>query len=274
MRKGISTERTFRNISKPEELEAKAKQISESLAAYMAKENLKGKVLTLKLKPVTFDTFTRAVTLPNYISTSDEIFASVLEPLRKEYPLNIRLMGIRMSTLIKDGVLVTDKSPEQKSVTEFFANNTADQGGDNVSSTAQAYSTPATQRSTAVSETPIVPVKKLSGGCTDIASFFSKDAIKAQKSFPDMKEKLQQLVDMGFTDTSLNEEALESCGGRVENAIERLIQGSQPSSSDSLRTLAPKPSAGRMGASSSGHPKRRKGSTPSIESMLSKKRKL
>ncbi len=60
-RKGISVERTFRGMSAVAELEAKCRQIVQSLAEDMAECGVKGKTLTLKIKPVTFDTFTRYV---------------------------------------------------------------------------------------------------------------------------------------------------------------------------------------------------------------------
>jgi len=37
--------------------------------------------------------------------------------------------------------------------------------------------------------------------------------------------QLQQLSDMGFTDTQRNIEALQSCGGNVDRAVERLLSG-------------------------------------------------
>ena len=39
----------------------------------MAREGLRGKTLTLKLKPVTFETFTRALTLASHIHTEEQI---------------------------------------------------------------------------------------------------------------------------------------------------------------------------------------------------------
>ena len=59
----------------------------------MAEEGIKGKTLTLKLKPVTFETFTRSVTLQSYVTSYDQICSAALELLAKELPLNIRLMA-------------------------------------------------------------------------------------------------------------------------------------------------------------------------------------
>lgn len=106
-RKGISTERTFRPLHAPDQLEQKClpigaiapprarsalpsavsrraapptrarrgrcRAIARCLAEDMAREGLRGKTLTLKLKPVTFETFTRALTLASHIHTEEQI---------------------------------------------------------------------------------------------------------------------------------------------------------------------------------------------------------
>jgi len=65
----------------------------------MQAQKLQGKTLTLKLKPVTFDTFTRTVTLPAHTADEDTIRSVALELLQKELPLNLRLMGVCTLTL-------------------------------------------------------------------------------------------------------------------------------------------------------------------------------
>ena len=74
----------------------------------------------MKLKPVTFDTFSRAVTLACYTDDSNTIFRAALDLLRKEYPLNIRLMGLRMSNLLQEGVSCTPLPPSQTTLGDFF----------------------------------------------------------------------------------------------------------------------------------------------------------
>lgn len=96
-RKGISCERTFRALSDRADLEAKCKELSEHLAADMAVEGLRGKTLTLKLKLTTFEVRTRAVTLPRHIHTAEDILGTALRLLRAELPVEVRLMGLRMS---------------------------------------------------------------------------------------------------------------------------------------------------------------------------------
>ncbi len=130
-RKGISCERTFRSISSAQDLEGKAWELAEALAADMQSQRLEGKTLTLKLKPVTYHTFTRAVTLPTHTDDKESIYNAALQLLRKEYPLNIRLMGIRMSNLVH---LVQDGSdhgsaamrlPSCQPTLHFFTNQPA-----------------------------------------------------------------------------------------------------------------------------------------------------
>jgi nucleotidyltransferase/DNA polymerase involved in DNA repair len=123
-RKGISCERTFRSMSSVQELEAKAWQLAQALADDMHSHRLQGKTLTLKLKPVTFDTFTRAVTLPAHTDDKDRIYSAALQLLRKEYPLNIRLMGIRMSNLVQDGSAAM-RLPSTQPTLHFFTNQSA-----------------------------------------------------------------------------------------------------------------------------------------------------
>ncbi|PNH03025.1 DNA polymerase kappa [Tetrabaena socialis] len=112
-RKGISCERTFRNMSAPAQQEAMARQVRavvrvvvrarlvESLAAEMAEEGIEGRNVTLKLKLATFEVCTRAVTLPRHMRTAADILPAVLRLLRNEMPLTLRLMGVRMAALRK-----------------------------------------------------------------------------------------------------------------------------------------------------------------------------
>ncbi|KAG2435355.1 hypothetical protein HXX76_007428 [Chlamydomonas incerta] len=100
-RKGISHERTFRNMSAPAELEAMAKQLVEALVADMGEEDIEGRNITLKLKLSTFEVRTRASTLPRHARTVVDILPAVLRLLRAELPVTIRLMGVRMAMLRK-----------------------------------------------------------------------------------------------------------------------------------------------------------------------------
>uniref|UniRef100_A0AAQ6AF37 DNA polymerase kappa n=1 Tax=Amphiprion ocellaris TaxID=80972 RepID=A0AAQ6AF37_AMPOC len=98
-RKSMSTERTFRELSKAEEQFSLCRELCEDLAEDMKKEDLKAKTVTLKLKNVNFEVKTRALTLPYAVATVDEIFAVAKDLLKTEIenespqPLRLRLMG-------------------------------------------------------------------------------------------------------------------------------------------------------------------------------------
>uniref|UniRef100_A0A3Q2P160 DNA polymerase kappa n=1 Tax=Fundulus heteroclitus TaxID=8078 RepID=A0A3Q2P160_FUNHE len=98
-RKSMSTERTFKELSKPEEQFSLCRELCEDLADDLKKEALKGKTVTLKLKNVNFEVKTKAQTLPYAVATAEDIFAVAKELLKMEIesespqPLRLRLMG-------------------------------------------------------------------------------------------------------------------------------------------------------------------------------------
>ncbi|XP_041854448.1 DNA polymerase kappa [Melanotaenia boesemani] len=121
-RKSMSTERTFKELSKTEEQLSLCREICEDLAEDMKKEGLKGKTVTLKLKNVNFEVKTRAQTLPYAVATMEEIFAVAKDLLKMEIenespqPLRLRLMGVRVSAFSS----LDDKTPMQKSIIGFL----------------------------------------------------------------------------------------------------------------------------------------------------------
>ena len=91
----------------------------------MARENLKGKTLTLKLKTTAFEVRTRAHSLPQHISTTAEIEAVALRLLKAELPVEIRLMGMRMSHFLE-----VRKEAGQQSIASFVRHSLQDAQGD------------------------------------------------------------------------------------------------------------------------------------------------
>lgn len=89
-------------------------EIAQHLAGDMAREDLRGKTLTLKLKTTAFEVRTRAHSLPQYISTFEEIVAPAMRLLKAEMPIEIRLMGMRMSHFLE-----VRKDSNQKSIAGF-----------------------------------------------------------------------------------------------------------------------------------------------------------
>ncbi len=96
-RKGISRERTFAALSRKEDLLEKLRLLCDSLAADMAREGLKGKTVTLKLKNSDFQVTTRAKSCAIYVSTSQELYHHALALLLPQLPITLRLMGVRAS---------------------------------------------------------------------------------------------------------------------------------------------------------------------------------
>ncbi|XP_078106675.1 DNA polymerase kappa isoform X1 [Sander vitreus] len=134
-RKSMSTERTFKELSKVEEQLSFCRELCEDLAEDMKKEGLKvvneGKTVTLKLKNVNFEVKTRALTLPYAVATVDEIFAVAKDLLKTEIdnespqPLRLRLMGVRISAFVSSD----DKKPLQRSIIGFLQPGKTDCSG-------------------------------------------------------------------------------------------------------------------------------------------------
>lgn len=122
-RKSMSTERTFPEMSAPAELYSKCLELCHSLAEDLQSEALKGKTVTIKIKTVKFDVKTRACSLPDYTNDAEVIYIAAKDLLCKEMknvhpqPLQLRLMGVRMSTLV-DQTLLSNKR-QQNTLIQF-----------------------------------------------------------------------------------------------------------------------------------------------------------
>ncbi|KAJ9057529.1 hypothetical protein DSO57_1021853 [Entomophthora muscae] len=99
VRKSISTERTFSSLSTLEELSAKLKELSQSLASSLERKHISGRTVTLKIKTPAFEVKVRSRTLPHFISSQADLFDAGKKLLEQEYPISARLMGLRLSTL-------------------------------------------------------------------------------------------------------------------------------------------------------------------------------
>jgi DNA polymerase kappa len=95
--------RTFSAMSDPAELCQKLKELSQLLEKDLAKKNLMGKNVGIKLKSVSFEIRIRSKTLPSYIWTAKDIERIAKALLLKELPINIRLMGVRVATMKQRG---------------------------------------------------------------------------------------------------------------------------------------------------------------------------
>ncbi|XP_055357173.1 DNA polymerase kappa-like [Paramacrobiotus metropolitanus] len=122
-RKSISTERTFRELWKPEDLFKKLEELTEDLGESMEEKNICGRCVTIKLKLITFETYTRANSVPRLIGHADEIYPIAKKLLETEIrnangKLRLRLMGVRVSQL--QDVAAADDKFKQKSISQFL----------------------------------------------------------------------------------------------------------------------------------------------------------
>jgi len=98
-RKSIGTESTFRDISKEPDLKDKLRWTAQELEKDMTRTKLRGRTLHLKLKMHTYEVITRQRGLPKAIHTKEELYKYAWPMMEKEYPLQIRLMGLRLTHL-------------------------------------------------------------------------------------------------------------------------------------------------------------------------------
>ncbi|DBA00743.1 TPA: hypothetical protein N0F65_001214 [Lagenidium giganteum] len=98
-RKSFSRESTFGKSSNAAQLERICHELCERVAHDLERAGQAGKTITLKLKCVDFTVRTRAMTSQCAVHTVDGIFAIAKSLLVKEFPLSLRLMGVRVSAL-------------------------------------------------------------------------------------------------------------------------------------------------------------------------------
>ncbi|KAI7900839.1 uncharacterized protein BX663DRAFT_516694 [Cokeromyces recurvatus] len=122
-RKSVSVERTFSSMSDPIELFNKVKELSQLLEKDLEKLGYMGRNVGIKLKSVTYEVRIRSKTFPSYIWKAKDIERIAKELLIKELPVNIRLMGIRIST-------IKPRGNEDESVMKYFTKLTS-QSDDN-----------------------------------------------------------------------------------------------------------------------------------------------
>jgi DNA polymerase kappa len=102
--KSISIERTFGGTSDETYLFNKLKELCDTLSQQIReKENLYGRVLSLKYKTVDFDTHTKTITLAKRIGGptchAHDMLYELEILLRAIFPIKLRLMGVRLSGL-------------------------------------------------------------------------------------------------------------------------------------------------------------------------------
>ncbi|XP_050908556.1 uncharacterized protein LOC127122229 [Lathyrus oleraceus] len=108
-----------------------AMELAEMLSTDMQKEGLHGRTLTLKLKTTSFEVRNRAVTLQNYINSSEDILKHASKLLKAELPVSVRLIGLRVSQFNgdKSGSGATPDRT-QKTITNFITSGEANRKKD------------------------------------------------------------------------------------------------------------------------------------------------
>ncbi|ORY86088.1 hypothetical protein BCR37DRAFT_376616 [Protomyces lactucae-debilis] len=100
-RKSIGTESTFRSISDSGRLREQLRHTAEELEKDCIRADWRGRTLHLKIKKHTYEVYTRQCSLPKAIYRADDLYAYSLPLLEKEFPLDLRLMGLRLTHLCR-----------------------------------------------------------------------------------------------------------------------------------------------------------------------------
>ncbi|KAL3676154.1 hypothetical protein R1sor_026102 [Riccia sorocarpa] len=108
-RKSLGHERTFSALN----------ELAELVARDLAREDLQGRTVTLKLKTTEFEVRTRAATLPQFTKSKAEIFQAASKLLKAELPVSLRLMGLRITHFKSTDPGPTEHS--QKTITNFIS---------------------------------------------------------------------------------------------------------------------------------------------------------
>jgi len=91
--------RTFRAISVREKILQKLEDIAAELEDDMERGEWAGRTVTLKYKLDTYEVFTRAKSFNRWIKTKAELYEAGKELLQPEWPLCLRLIGLRVTKL-------------------------------------------------------------------------------------------------------------------------------------------------------------------------------
>jgi DNA polymerase kappa len=91
--------RTFRSISEKEKILQKLEDIAAELEDDMESGGWAGRTVTLKYKLDTYEVFTRAKSFNRWIRTKAELYEAGKELLQPEWPLRLRLIGLRVTKL-------------------------------------------------------------------------------------------------------------------------------------------------------------------------------
>ncbi|BFZ54043.1 hypothetical protein PYCC9005_001074 [Savitreella phatthalungensis] len=106
-RKSIGTESTFRELASPNDLRVKLRTIAEDLQKDCERTDWAGRTIHLKLKRDTYEVITKQRALQHPCYKADDLYAYAICMLEKEFPICVRLMGLRLTHLSR----IKRKSP-------------------------------------------------------------------------------------------------------------------------------------------------------------------
>ncbi|KAF8629438.1 hypothetical protein AX15_003483 [Amanita polypyramis BW_CC] len=98
-RKSIGAERTFSPMDDKQRIFEKLKEIAKELEEDMESNGWTGRTVTLKYKLDTYQVFTRAKSTNKWVKKKEELYAIGKELLTQEFPLRLRLIGLRVTKL-------------------------------------------------------------------------------------------------------------------------------------------------------------------------------
>ncbi|KAF5380614.1 hypothetical protein D9615_004634 [Tricholomella constricta] len=98
-RKSIGAERTFSSLSDKGKIFNKLDEIAVELEKDMEENGWAGRTVTLKFKLDTYQVFTRAKSFDRWISRKEDLYTTGKELILPEFPLTIRLIGLRVTKL-------------------------------------------------------------------------------------------------------------------------------------------------------------------------------
>ncbi|KLT45428.1 DNA/RNA polymerase [Cutaneotrichosporon oleaginosum] len=98
-RKSVGVERTFPDKTANDDILRELESIAEELEKDMATLQYAGKTITVKFKLHTYESKSRALSVKKFTAKKEDILPVAVDLIRKEFPLRIRLLGIRMSNL-------------------------------------------------------------------------------------------------------------------------------------------------------------------------------
>ena len=107
--KSVGRETTFpQDISEQYLLETILFTLTDDVCHTLRSSNLKGKTVSIKIRYPDFHSITRAVTLEQYTSSFEPVFAAVQQLMQHNYKdgTAVRLIGVSVSNLKKDDQIV------------------------------------------------------------------------------------------------------------------------------------------------------------------------